>query len=111
MFGNSRLLSAAIASSALGKPSELGSVPGRVSAGVVLDVSTHCLCAGRECVGAGPPLGCVAQYVAAHQGSVRYRKTRQRVVLVGRGRGWIAVSDGPSFAADLARYLDLRRLG
>lgn len=36
---------------------------------------------------------------------VRYRRTTVRAVLVPRGRGWVAVNDGPAFAADLARYL------
>ncbi|MDN5917369.1 MAG: helitron helicase-like domain-containing protein [Pseudonocardia sp.] len=36
---------------------------------------------------------------------VRYRKTRVRAVLLPKSRGWIAVNDGPAFAADLARYL------
>lgn len=48
-----------------------------------------------------------AQFLAA-QAPTRYRRTRRRVVLVSRGRGWIAVNDGPAFASDLARYLDQR---
>jgi hypothetical protein len=39
---------------------------------------------------------------------VRY-KTTVRAVNVGKGRGWLALNDGPSFAADLARYLEIRR--
>ena len=42
-------------------------------------------------------------------GPVRYRRTTVRAVMVPRGRGWIAVNDGPAFAAQLARYLDQRR--
>lgn len=41
-------------------------------------------------------------------GRVYYRRTRTRTTLVGRGRGWIALNDGPAFAADLARYLAQR---
>ncbi|MEV1291925.1 hypothetical protein [Pseudonocardia sp. NPDC049635] len=40
-------------------------------------------------------------------GRVRYRRSRSRVKLMTNGgRGWIAVNDGPAFAAGLARYLD-----
>lgn len=42
-------------------------------------------------------------------GRVRYRRTRTRTQLVSRGRGWIAVNDGPAFASDLARYLSQRQ--
>ena len=44
-----------------------------------------------------------------NRGRVRYRKSRERVVLVPRSKGWVAVPDGPAFAAELARYLDQRR--
>lgn len=50
-----------------------------------------------------------AQLVEAHSAPLSYRRSRSRVVLVGRSRGWIAVPDGPAFIADLARYFDLRR--
>lgn len=40
-------------------------------------------------------------------GRVRYRRSRSRVKLMTNGgRGWIAVNNGPAFAAGLARYLD-----
>jgi hypothetical protein len=40
---------------------------------------------------------------------VKFRKTTVRAVHVARGRGWLALNDGPAFAADLARYLEIRR--
>lgn len=39
----------------------------------------------------------------------RYRRTTVRTVRLGCGRGWIAVNDGPAFAAGLARHLRQRR--
>jgi hypothetical protein len=40
-------------------------------------------------------------------GHVRYRKSRSRVRLMTNGnRGWIALNNGPAFAAGLAHYLE-----
>jgi hypothetical protein len=51
-----------------------------------------------------------AQALAAQaERPVKYRRTTTRVVLVPRSRGWISVSDGPAFAADIARFLEIRR--
>lgn len=53
-------------------------------------------------------IGLAGAQFLANQGRTRYRRTRRRVVLVSKGRGWVAVNDGPAFASDLARYLDQR---
>lgn len=49
--------------------------------------------------------GLTGAQLATEKRRVRYRRTTVRAVLLPRGRGWVAVNDGPSFAADLARYL------
>ena len=36
----------------------------------------------------------------------RWRRTTTRIVRVAHGRGWLALNDGASFAAQLSRYLD-----
>lgn len=41
-------------------------------------------------------------------GRVYFRRSRSRVVLLARGRGWVSVNNGPALAHDLARYLATR---
>jgi hypothetical protein len=44
-------------------------------------------------------------------GRVRKRKVRRRVKRLPRGRGWISLNDGPAFALEVARYLDMSGYG
>lgn len=44
-----------------------------------------------------------AQLVAEHR--LKRRKVRRRVRRMRSGRGWLALNDGPAFAADIARYI------
>jgi hypothetical protein len=46
-----------------------------------------------------------AQLVDAHR--PRRRKVRRRVKRLPRGRGWISLDDGPAFALEVARYLEM----
>lgn len=40
-------------------------------------------------------------------GVVRHRKVRRRVGRLARGHGWISLNDGPGFALEVARFLEL----
>jgi hypothetical protein len=42
-------------------------------------------------------------------GRVRDRATTVRVWQVRRGRGWVSINDGPAFAADVARAVEIMR--
>lgn len=47
-----------------------------------------------------------AQLVEAYRPR-QYRKVRRRAKRLPRGVGWISLNDGPAFALEVARYLDL----
>jgi hypothetical protein len=46
-----------------------------------------------------------AQLVEAYR--PKHRKVRRRAKRMQRGRGWISVNDGPAFAFEVARYLEM----
>ena len=50
-----------------------------------------------------------AQLVAAYR--PKHRKVRRRAKRLPRGRGWISLNDGPAFALEVARYLELSQGG
>ena len=45
------------------------------------------------------------------EGRTRRRKVRRRAKRLPRGRGWISLNDGPGFALDVARYLEMSGYG
>ena len=45
------------------------------------------------------------------EGRTRRRKVRRRAKRLPRGRGWISLNDGPGFAFEVARYLEMSGYG